>query len=814
MKILHVIHDFLPRHRAGAEIYCERLASAQAREHEVTVLCTDFDPLAPHGALRRRRLGSLAVSEVNNLTALHGLTEDHDTAAMAAVVRREIARVAPDVVHVHSLLNLPLELPTMAREQGCPVVATLHDYSLFCPAGGTLLAAHDGKPCDRLDPARCARCVPRSDLGTLGALGRLTGQQPTWMPLAVHAAHGLRRVWPASFVALEQTVQALGRTPITPAQVEARLRTVRQAVAAFSLLAAPSRALARTLVRLGLSSEHLVISDYGFPAMGPLPPRSTSGPLRLGFVGTVARHKGPHLLLEALSALPPASVELLVFGSLDTFPAYSAALRQQARGLPVHFRGSFAPKAAASVYGELDLLVVPSLWPENSPLVIHEAHQAGVPVLCSDLGGGAELVEHRRGGLTFQTGSAQALTARIEEILARPETLTELRQSIPPVKSIEADASFWLAHYQRLQRLDQRGLAPTENRGLEPTEAAGSTEPADEPRPPHKQAIFVKNNSTVKANKHGNYSVTVLLLTRDGAETLPDLLQALDIQDFREPVQRLALDSGSTDRTLELLDDAGFEIHPLAPALFGHGRTRNHGLALCRGEFVVLLSQDAVPLGPRWLRSLLAPLRTDPRLAGTFARQTPRPDADALTRLYAERWPTHDNEPRVVFLRGPEELERLAPMQRLRVCLFDNVCSCIRRSVWKRRPFPDLPFAEDLGWSRQVLLDGDGLAFVPDAVVVHSHDRPALYELRRTYQAHRQLRRLFGLRTIPTPAHLSMAIAGTLGSHLLCLARSRPTPRGRPWRRALALSVVLPLGQYLGAAAADLGIGLLPDGGV
>lgn len=168
------------------------------------------------------------------------------------------------------------------------------------------------------------------------------------------------------------------------------------------------------------------------------------------------------------------------------------------------------------------------------------------------------------------------------------------------------------------------------------------------------------------------------------------------------------------------------------------------------------------------------------------------------------------------MVAGRAAYEALAPSARLELCTFDNVCSCISREVWRRHPFRAAAIAEDLAWAREVLLDGYDLAYVPDAAVVHSHDRPASYELRRTYLVHQQVRRLFGLATVPTPAHLARSIAVSLAAHSRWTLGGPGSAASRlaAMPRALALAVAMPVGQYLGARSADAGRELLRVRGV
>ena len=104
-------------------------------------------------------------------------------------------------------------------------------------------------------------------------------------------------------------------------------------------------------------------------------------------MGTLVWHKGVHVLLEAVRALDPSAYELKIFGNPDVFPDYTAELRALAAGLPVRFMGAFDRERTAEVYAQIDVLVVPSLWLENSPLVIHEAFMAGIPVVGARIGG-------------------------------------------------------------------------------------------------------------------------------------------------------------------------------------------------------------------------------------------------------------------------------------------------------------------------------------------------------------------------------------------------------------------------------------------
>lgn len=752
MRVLHAIHDFLPRHQAGSELYAWQLAREQRRRHDVRILCAEYDRARADLSVATREYEGVPVVELVNNWAFSSFAESYRSERVGAVLARVLDDVAPDVLHVHSLLNLTMDLPALAARRGIPTVATLHDFTLVCPSGGQRIHRAEEHVCHEIDPDRCRRCFVQSHFHA---------------QMAPHVARGDGLLgW------LRARLGGPGAAPLRREEIEQRLDYVREAARHVDLLVAPSRALAEDLVRFGVSGERLRVSDYGFAPIDRAPRRAAGGPLRIGYVGTLVWHKGVHVLLEAARRLRRGRFEVELFGETGTFPGYVSELRRLADGLPVRFAGPFAAGDAARVYAGLDVLVVPSLWPENSPLVLHEAFMAGVPVVAARTGGIPELV--RDGGLLYPPFSAAALAAVLQGLIDEPERLRTLAAASPPVKTIAAEAAEWDGRYA--EAVERRRSA-----------VAAARAPL----------------------------VSIVIPTFNGAATLPAVLDAIASQRADFAFETLAVDSGSTDGTLQILAGRVDRLLRVEPGRFNHGLTRNLGIDAARGAFVVLLVQDAVPAGPGWLADLVRPLQADEALAGTFARQVPRPEASALTRHYLAGWIATSPTPRTSALAGEDEFSSLPPAERYLRCVFDNVCSCLRRSAWTRHPFRATPIAEDAEWAKEVLLAGWRLAYVPEAAVVHSHERPARYELWRTYLVHQKLRALFGLRTVPTPLHLVRAVGVCLGSHLRCLARERGSVRRpREVARALALAFAFPLGQYLGALSAERGWRLLRPRGV
>jgi len=137
-----------------------------------------------------------------------------------------------------------------------------------------------------------------------------------------------------------------------------------------------------------------------------------------------------------------------LYGRLDFAPPYGDELQAAARGVEgIHFRGAFPHGEIARVLGEMDVLVIPSVWYENSPLVLLTALAARLPVIVSDMGGLTELVRDRENGLVTPAGDPAALAAALARCLGEPELLPRLSRTLPPVKSIETYADELLARY-------------------------------------------------------------------------------------------------------------------------------------------------------------------------------------------------------------------------------------------------------------------------------------------------------------------------------------------------------------------------------
>ncbi len=221
--------------------------------------------------------------------------------------------------------------------------------------------------------------------------------------------------------------------------------------------------------------------------------------------------------------------------------------------------------------------------------------------------------------------------------------------------------------------------------------------------------------------------ISVVIPTKDGGADLVRCLDAISRQRTDDDVEVVVVDSGSRDGSPDRARSFGARVHSIPPGEFHHGRTRNLGAELARGETLVFTSQDAYAASETWLAALTARLREDESIAGLYGRQLPHEDARPPERYFLD------------FLYGPDPREQqLEPNEELtfEVTLFSNVNSAIPRHIWEAYPFADdVVMSEDQEWSRRVLRAGLGIVYEPEAAVYHSHTYSVAGALRRFFDS-------------------------------------------------------------------------------
>ena len=397
MRVLQVVHQFLPKYVGGTEVYVADLSRRlRERGHHIALFAgadlagqSSWEGMelstVPGGLRGRRGPAAIFLTTFGNPQA---------ESAFGDVLHR----FQPDVVHFHHLLGLSTRLVRLAKAQGVPTCYTLHDYWFVCPT--TQLVDHKGDLCrGPVAGVNCGLC----------------------------AAH---RLGSAAWV---------GAMPLMAPLFSLRQRRVRRALAGVDALLAPSRFLADIAVRAGLPGEKIAVVDFGVAlpeaAAAPWQPRPGDAPLRVTYLGAIAWSKGVHVLVDACRNLEPDLAEVQVCGDLAAYPDYSKQLQGSAEGLPVHFLGAVSRERIPELLATSDILVMPSLWYENSPLVLSEAFAASVPVIASRVGALAEAVQDGVNGLLFAKGEPQDLARVLRRLVQEPQLLLRLRSNLGAEKT-------------------------------------------------------------------------------------------------------------------------------------------------------------------------------------------------------------------------------------------------------------------------------------------------------------------------------------------------------------------------------------------
>jgi glycosyltransferase involved in cell wall biosynthesis len=307
--------------------------------------------------------------------------------------------VRPDVVHVQHYVHLGMDILPLIRDvlPKAKIILTLHEYTLCCARDGTLLKTNGNQLCDKPTLPGCSRC----------------------------------------------------RGGRTPEEFFLRDRLFRKNIAAVDHFIAPSQFLKDRHVEWGIPAGNITVLDNGRPIWPPPPARSrpSDTPFRVSFFGQLVFHKGWDVFLKAAaeyenlqkeSAGKLPNVRFSLHGTRDHLPAELTAKLDsliETAGSALHVHGPYEMQQMPSLLDQSDCVVVPSIWWENSPLVIQEAFMARRPIICSNIGGMAEKVAHDVNGLHFSVGNHFELLDRILELARNPELYRRLQEGIPDILS-------------------------------------------------------------------------------------------------------------------------------------------------------------------------------------------------------------------------------------------------------------------------------------------------------------------------------------------------------------------------------------------
>jgi len=418
LRLVHVVHGWPPWNHAGTETYAARLVRSQGERHHVAVYSRFAGSGRDHGAAielvdRGARVRLIA----NDFLQRDPLSRNalHDS-RLVADFGRLLDEERAGLVHIHHLAGHCLTLAHALKRRRLPVVWQLQDWWAACARSNLLDSRR--MLCSGPSPRRCAACLPPTRVVPRALWGSLL--------------HVLRRA------------------------------LVRRALSTACAIVAGSRCVVDDHRRLGLlpSGVPVHICDYGVPSdccpASRRRARSAGEPLRLGFLGSLAPHKGLHVLAKTLAELPPGCIELHVWGE-PRQGAYAEEVRLAAGAACSHlqFHPPFVDELRSSVFSRIDLLVAPSLGLESYGLATAEALASGVPVLASSRGALADRLA-AGGGRVFDPDHRRELLHFLRLALDDPHALeTWLPEPLPQrsfedhVEEVEAIYRETLARHER-----------------------------------------------------------------------------------------------------------------------------------------------------------------------------------------------------------------------------------------------------------------------------------------------------------------------------------------------------------------------------
>jgi len=406
VRILHILHQYLPEKVGGVELYTRTLARQQVKQGHKPAIFTPaaHDPHWPQPQLEDGvRVYRVPVGK-REATAV--FRSNFHNPALVDAYKQVQQREHPHLVHLQHLMGLPWQL---VQTITAPLVMTLHDYWYLC-ANAQLITNYDNTVCQGPKAwLNCAHCA-LARVGRPQALPLI----PVLAPLFGYRHWQLRRIWQQAHT-----------------------------------LIAPSQFTAGIYRQMGIAACKIEVIPHGIQVPTTLPARQPHAGLHIAYIGGLSWQKGVHLLVAAVNQLPHTGVRLSIFGDTAVFPDYAAQLQQQAAHPGIVFHGRLPHEQLWHTLADIDLLVHPTLWYETSSLIIQEALAARVPVLASHIGAIQERLRDGVDGFYFPPGDEHALLALLRRFVNEPMLVDQLRSGIRPVTTMAQHLEMVTAVYQK-----------------------------------------------------------------------------------------------------------------------------------------------------------------------------------------------------------------------------------------------------------------------------------------------------------------------------------------------------------------------------
>lgn len=415
MKIALFVHCFLPNHFYGTETYTLNLATnLRQMGHDAVVVTANFPwETKKEEEVYYYEYKGVPVYCINkNHFPYTSIKDLYYQPQIRDLLRQLLLEIKPDLVHVTHIINHTGVLLEVTQELHIPAVATLTDFFGICY--NAQLRSASGALCRGPNRFRtnCIACRLKEEATYSGA-----SRMERWMgkyPLSLVSA-----VWKKGMFNLFRC--RTGKSADLVSSISDMPDVLRQCYSAYKTVIAPTCFLRDAYLTNGLNVP-VHLSHFGVDS-SRLPKQSNGGRslIRFAYIGQIAPYKGIDVLIQAFSRLPEDSAEVLIFGKESQIPDYTEKLKRMSKGHRISFRGTFPPSEIDAVLAEIDFLVIPSKWYENSPLVLLNALANHTPVIVSNVPGMTEFVEEGKNGYIFKRGNVTDLERTLRRIIREPE---------------------------------------------------------------------------------------------------------------------------------------------------------------------------------------------------------------------------------------------------------------------------------------------------------------------------------------------------------------------------------------------------------
>jgi len=415
-KILIVTHGFPPSELGGTELYAYNLAKLlSSKGIKVLVYTRLTRPLlrkddTTEGYVGEEFEGLRVFRSIDSFYDLREFLNPYISNTFRNIIRKE----KPDLVHFQHLFCLSADLPEIASSCNIPCIMTLHDYWFICPR--IQLLNKENKICDGpVEGVNCAFCFD------------------TRLLYEYRLSNRLKKFIPGRFKGfVKEMKQDVDNKRISytsrALEFNFRLNFLKRQFNLFKNKISPSRYLIKRYEKEGFKGIDYL--PLGFPPV-PKVESNFGNRLRLGYMGNINYPKGLSIVVkELVPLLRQKKIKLVIYGKPYDLQ-YFNEIKSVIAGIPSDtvklyggYKNSF--EELWNIFSSFDVLIFPSVWEENSPIVVREALLAGKPVIASQLGGVPEIVKDGGNGLLFNPFKYGELRDKVERLSNDRELLKKL----------------------------------------------------------------------------------------------------------------------------------------------------------------------------------------------------------------------------------------------------------------------------------------------------------------------------------------------------------------------------------------------------